>query len=57
MGEGSHNQKFKGKIMELESQYLSPHGGLNENGSHKLIGSGNFKRCGLVGESATVGVL
>jgi hypothetical protein len=24
-------------------------GGLNENGSHRLLGSGTFRKCGFVG--------
>jgi hypothetical protein len=31
-------------------------GGLNENGSHRLIRSGTIGRCGLVGRSVSLGM-
>ena len=31
-------------------------GGLNENGSHRLLGSGTIRRCGLVGGSVSLWV-
>ena len=30
--------------------------GLNENGPHRLIGTGNIRRCGFVGGSVSLGV-
>ena len=31
-------------------------GGLNENGSHRLIGSGSIRRCGLLGGNMSLEV-
>ena len=42
---------FGGLVTSLT---FAHYGGLNKNGSHRLIGSGTIWRCGLIGEGATL---